>query len=138
MPKPIADCVVLYVEDDDATAYLFQIAMRESEFYPQVFRVTDGEQAIGFVLQTGAYQDAPLPDLVLLDLNLPKRSGLEVLAQIRSDSRFNQIPIFVFSTSENPADRAAAEALGATKILAKGDSLDNFAAVAKAACESLS
>lgn len=69
--KKPEECILLYVEEDDATAHLFRIALNEAGVNPQVFRVTDGDQATAFLSRTGAYEAAPRPDLVLLDLNLP-------------------------------------------------------------------
>ena len=137
MPKAIEDCVVLYVEDDDATAYLLQIAMREAQLQPQVFRVRRGDEALAFLRRAGAYGAAPEVDLVLLDLNLPGRSGFDVLAQIRSMVEFAGLPVHVFSTSDNPSDRKAAADAGATGYLVKGDTFENFIDVARAVCSSL-
>ena len=81
--KRIDECFLLYVEDDDATASLFQAALRETGVLPQFFRVTDGEHASHFLLRDKAFSDAPRPDLVLLDLNLPRKSGFDVLAEIK-------------------------------------------------------
>lgn len=137
MPKAIEDCVVLYVEDDDATAYLLQIAMREAQLQPQVFRVRRGDEALSFLRRTGTYNAAPDVDLVLLDLNLPGRSGFDVLTQIRSMPELAGLPVHVFSTSDNAGDRKAAADAGATGYLIKGDTFENFIEVAKAVCSYL-
>ena len=120
MSKPIEDCVVLYVEDDDATAYLLQTAMRAADVRPHIVRVCDGDEAVAFLRRSGLYASAPQPDLLLLDLNLPKRDGFEVLAEIRHDSSFHEMQIYVFSTSATAEDRAAAVGTGATKIPGEG------------------
>jgi CheY-like chemotaxis protein len=137
MPRAIEECVILYVEDDDATAYLFHTAIREAGLHPQIFRVTDGDEAVAFVARTGAYASAPVPDLVLLDLNLPGRNGLEVLAHLRASSYLDDIPVYVFSTSANPADQAAALKSGAAGYLIKGDSFEAFVDAARKICSSL-
>jgi CheY-like chemotaxis protein len=98
----------VYVEDDDATAYLFQIARGEANLWPRVFRVTDGEQALAFLSRTATYRRAPAPDLVLLHLNLPCKSGFEVLAGIRQNSALRELPVVVFRNSVRPEDRARA------------------------------
>jgi two-component system, chemotaxis family, response regulator Rcp1 len=136
-PRGIAECVLLYVEDDDPTAYLFQFVLRQNGMSPQFFRVTDGEQATAFLLQAGGYRDAPRPHLVLLDLNLPRKSGFDVLAEMKADARLRDITVIVFSSSTLQYDREKAMELGANDYLHKGGNLDAFAAVAKAVCEKM-
>jgi CheY-like chemotaxis protein len=131
------DCVVLYVEDDDATAYLFQMAMRSSGATPQIFRVTDGDEACDFLTHVELYTEAPTPDMVVLDLNLPGRSGIDILRLIQSDSQLSRIPVYVFTTSSDAGDRALAVSLGARNYLTKGDSYDSFVDAASAVCSGL-
>ena len=64
--RPIEECIVLHVEDDDASAYLFQLALAEAKLNPRVYRVTNGEAASAFLTKRPPYIDAPLPDLVVL------------------------------------------------------------------------
>lgn len=78
-----------------------------------MFRVTDGEQAMAFLLQQGAYATAPRPDLVLLDLNMPRKSGFDVLAETKRNPRLRDINVVVFSTSTLPYDREKSLELGA-------------------------
>jgi CheY-like chemotaxis protein len=93
--------------------------LSETAFSPTVFRVTDGEQAIAFVSQTGPYVSAPKQDLVLLDLNLPRKSGFDVLAVIRQDPELALVPVIVFSTSMSRCDRERALELGASDYITK-------------------
>jgi CheY-like chemotaxis protein len=137
MPVRIEDCVVLYVEDDDPTACLFQMAIREVGTTPQIFRVTNGDHAHAFLTRTQPYQDAPTPDLVVLDLNLPGRNGLDVLNEIKRDPKLSRIPVYVFTSSDDRIDRAAATAAGARDYLTKGDSLDAFVKAARHICSGL-
>jgi len=134
--RNIHDCVLLYVEDDDATAYLFQTALQQTDV-PQFFRVTNGEDATPFLLQEGCYSDAPRPDLLLLDLNLPRKSGFDVLAEMKSNPRLRDIRVVVFSTSTFPYDRERSLALGATDYLDKNGDFETFVNVAKSVCEKL-
>jgi CheY-like chemotaxis protein len=134
---PLRDCVILYVEDDDATAYLFQLALNESGRYPNVFRVTDGEQALSFLHRTGSYEEAPRPDLVLLDLNLPKKSGFDVLFEIRRSETLRGLLVVVFSSSTLPYDREKAINLGTDKYLTKQGDLESFTAAVRSLCEML-
>ena len=97
----------------DATAYLFQRALEHSGIPPQLFRVTDGEEVIAFLLLRGSYAGAPRPDLVVLDLKLPKNSGYEVLKEIKSNPQLADISVVVFSSSVLDEDRRRAMDLGA-------------------------
>lgn len=135
--KNLVECVVLYVEDDDATAYLFQMALRRSDLAPQLFRVTNGEDASAFLFKTGVYSNAPKPDLVLLDLNLPRKSGFDVLAQIKDHASLRNVTVVVFSSSSLPYDRERSMLLGADDYLQKGSDFDAFVAAAETVCRML-
>jgi len=130
----LRDCVLLYVEDDDATAYLFQMALEEAGVQARCFRVTNGAEALDFVLRRGPYTEAPTPDLVILDLNLPRLNGFEVLAEIRRNTVTSDLTVAVYSSSVNPADKNKAMNLGADAYLVKGDDLDDFIQAAHSAC----
>ena len=133
----MADRVLLYVEDEDAAVFLFEMTLRDLGSDIQFHRVADGEQAISFLRKNGAYRGAPTPDLVLLDLNLPKVSGLQVLAQIQGDAALRSIPVVIFTSSSLPADRRRSLALGAREYIIKPSSLDSFIEVVKNACSLL-
>jgi len=137
MASKIEDCVILYLEDDDPTAYLFQIALQEAGFSPRLVRVSDQNQATAFLYQMGIYSDARKPDLIILDLNLPMGNGLEVLAEVKGSPNFSEIPTYVFTSSHNPRDHAMAISLGANGYLSKGNSLSDFVTAAKTVCECL-
>ena len=130
--EPEPKCVGLYVEDDDATAYLFQKALVEAGASLRLFRVTDGEQGLAFLLRKGVYQDAPVLDLVIIDLSLPKRSGFELLAAIRQTEALKKTPIVVFSSSTLPDWKERALALGADLFCMKCNDWSGFVETAKA------
>lgn len=125
--------IVLYVEDDDAAYSLFRIVVGDTYRDLELHRVCDGEQALGFLRQTGAYDDAPRPDLVLLDLNLPKRNGFEVLSEIRATDSLRSLPVIIFSSSSVPADEIRSLSLGANRFVNKPTSLDLFIAAIESA-----
>jgi CheY-like chemotaxis protein len=133
----ISDCVVLYVEDDDSAAFLFQLALRDVETTPQLFRVTHGDEATAFLTQTGSYREAPRPNLVLLDLNLPGKSGFDILAAIKAAPQLRDIPILVFSASPRPSDRERSLQLGADDYLVKGMEYETFVRAVEAVCKKL-
>ena len=125
--------IVLYVEDDDAAYLLFQIVAEEAYSDIEVHRACDGEQALTFLEKSGAYRDAPQPDLILLDLNLPKRSGFEVLSEIKASPLLSSIPVIIFSCSSSPADKSRSLTLGAEDFVRKPSSLDLFVEALKSA-----
>jgi CheY-like chemotaxis protein len=94
--------------------------------------VTDGEEAIEFLTRNGKYNDAPRPDLILLDLNLPKMDGREVLEKIKADPDLKRIPVLVLSTSRSDRDVAGAYEHRANCYLAKPSELDEYLDVVRA------
>jgi chemotaxis family two-component system response regulator Rcp1 len=132
--KPLEECIVLHVEDDDASAYLFQHALAEAKLNPRLYRVTNGEDASAFLAKCEPYTDPPLPDLVLLDLNLPRKSGLEVLVDAKREPVLATVRFVILSTSAEDGDRERAIAAGADEYLVKGGDIDAFVDAAKAAC----
>jgi CheY-like chemotaxis protein len=116
--------IVLYVEDDDAAYQLFRIAIGQAGLNVKFHRASDGDQALQFLKRMGAYRDVPRPDLILLDLNLPKRSGFEVLSEVKASESFRTIPVIIFSTSTLASDKARSLTLGAEDFVTKPSSLD--------------
>jgi chemotaxis family two-component system response regulator Rcp1 len=135
--KLIHECTLLHVEDDDTTAYLFHLALQQIGVWLQFARVTDGEQAMTFLLQNGPYSSAPRPDLVLLDLKLPRKCGLDVLSEIKSNPKLRAIKVVVFSASPFPDDREKSLKLGADCYLPKDGRFEAFVMVAKLVCQKL-
>lgn len=129
------ECIVLYVEDDDATAYLFQRALVQTGTRVHVFRVRDGEEGISFLFHEGLYHEAPIPDLVVLDIALPKMTGLDVLAAIRSKEHLKYVPVVVLTSSASPAERQRALDLGANEFYLKGPDWRDIIATGKSVCD---
>lgn len=100
--------VFLLVEDDDIHAHLVARSLENSDLPPRIYRVTNGFEALDFLRQQGEYASVPRPDVVLLDLKLPKATGHEVLAVIKQDERLQMIPVVVMTTSRDEIDRAKA------------------------------
>ena len=91
-----------------------------------VFVVNDGEEAVAFLRQTGQFKKAPRPDVVLLDLNMPRMDGRQVLAEIKGDSLLRSIPIVVLTTSQSPADIMSSYSLHANAYVTKPMNLDEL------------
>jgi two-component system, chemotaxis family, response regulator Rcp1 len=95
--------VILMVEDNPADVRWAREALKEGRIRNSTHVVADGEAAIAYLRRQGKFQDAARPDLILLDLNLPKKSGVEVLAELKMDGSLRHIPVIVLTTS--PAER---------------------------------
>ena len=96
--------IIFLVEDNKADVRLIQEALKNSSLPHEVVTVRDGIEAMAFLRQEGEYITAPRPDLILLDLNLPRKDGREVLAEIKTDSKLKRIPVIVLTTSHNEDD----------------------------------
>lgn len=124
--KPVE---ILLVEDEPGDVYLTQEALRTAKITNRVHVVEDGEEAIAFLRRTGAHADAPRPDLVLLDLNLPRKDGREVLAEVKGDPALAAIPVVVLTTSKADEDILRTYRLHANCYVTKPVDLDQFMAV---------
>jgi CheY-like chemotaxis protein len=121
--------VVLLVEDNPDDVIMIREAFEQSLTPIQLYVVSNGEQAIKFVRRTDT--DALRPSLILLDLNLPIRNGLEVLAELKSDTEFLSIPIVVLTTSQAPNDIQQCYSLHANAYIIKPPDFDGYADVIK-------
>ena len=117
---------VLLVEDDPGDILMTKEAFEHYKIRNQLHVVTDGEQALDFVHQTGAYADAPRPGLVLLDLNLPRRDGLEVLAELKQDPVLRVIPVVILTTSQAEEDILRSYSLHANAYVSKPVDFERF------------
>lgn len=94
-----------------------------------VYVVNDGEEALAFLRQTGQFSQAPRPDVVLLDLNMPRMDGRQVLAEVKADAKLRSIPIVVLTTSQSPADIVSSYSLHANAYVTKPMNLDDLTEV---------
>ncbi len=122
---------VLLVEDNPGDARLTQEAFREANSSIRVHVASDGVDAMAFLRHEEPYFHAPRPDLILLDLNMPRMDGREVLALIKGDPTLKQIPVVILSTSEAEADIAQSYELQANCYLSKPVRLDEFESLVK-------
>ena len=116
----------LLVEDDDTHAHLVARSLAKSRVANQVHRVTDGAEAIEFLKRQGKYANQVRPDVVLLDLKLPKLDGHEVLSRIKSDPDLKTIPVVVMTTSDAESDRAKAYQHHANSYVVKPVDFEKF------------
>jgi CheY-like chemotaxis protein len=117
---------VLLVEDSPGDARLTREAFHEANASIQLYVVVDGVEAMTFLKQERPYGNAPRPDIILLDLNLPKMDGREVLARVKSDPALNTIPTIILSTSEAQSDVVKSYQLQANCYFSKPVQFDDF------------
>jgi two-component system response regulator len=117
---------VLLIEDNPGDAHLTRLALEESKICINLNVVQDGVEALHYLHREGKYHQATIPDLILLDLNLPKKDGREVLADIKSDSLLRRIPVVVLTTSQAEEDIVKAYNLFANCYITKPVDFDRF------------
>ncbi|MCY2996198.1 MAG: response regulator [Planctomycetota bacterium] len=117
---------ILLVEDNEGDARLAKEAMRDSKIRNKLHHVFDGEEALDFLRRKGPYAQSPRPDLILLDLNLPRKDGREVLAEIKSDADLKCIPVVVLTVSSAEEDVLKSYNLHANCYITKPIDLDQF------------
>lgn len=122
---------ILLVEDNAGDAYLFEHVIKTTGAAVKVKTVADGVEALDYLYRRGQYTDAVRPDLILLDLNLPRKSGLEVLTDIKNDESLPRVPIVVFSMSKDEEDIRQSYGLRAASYITKPVNLGDFEEVIK-------
>jgi len=122
---------ILMVEDNPADVELTKEAFNESKLSSSLYVVNDGEEALDYLYKRGRFADVDTPDIILLDLNLPKVSGKEVLTFLNKDKNLACIPVIVLSSSEDSVDIKACYALSANSFVTKPVAIDDFLAVVK-------
>ena len=110
---------ILLVDDNPGDVRLISEALEETEFRPGIRHAKDGFEAMQFLRRQPPFENAPKPAIILLDLNLPRKDGRAVLAEIKSDSSLASIPVIVFSGSDAPQDISACYALHANSYIVK-------------------
>jgi two-component system, chemotaxis family, response regulator Rcp1 len=122
---------LLIVDDNPADISLAREALSACAYSGRINSVEDGAEAIAFLNRSGSHEKATKPDLIILDLNLPKRDGLSVLAEIRANADLRRIPVIIFSTSQLSRDIARSYDLGANCYVSKPGNLTEFFSMMK-------
>jgi two-component system, chemotaxis family, response regulator Rcp1 len=122
---------ILLIEDNSGDARLITEVLNENKIYSSLHVVNDGVEAMDFLRRNGRYIDAPKPDLIILDLNLPKKDGREVLAEIKADNEFKSIPVVIMTISQSEEDILKSYNLHANCYVTKPIDLDQFIKVVK-------
>ncbi len=123
---------VLMIEDSEGDVRLTQEALKDSKLSLQLNVVSDGVEAMDYLRQRGRYASARKPDLILLDLNLPRKSGMEVLEEIKKDDGLQAIPVVIMTSSKAEQDIVRSYKLHANCYITKPFDLLQFAAIVKA------
>jgi two-component system, chemotaxis family, response regulator Rcp1 len=126
--------VLLSVEDNDREYYLIRMAVREAGIPVEICRVVDGEEALHFLHKSNGYEIAPRPDLILLNWNLPRKNGLEVLSDIQASDSLRSIPVVMFTSSTLTTERKQALAAGAEDFISKPQTLDGLVEAVRSVC----
>ena len=126
--KPVE---ILLVEDNPGDVRLIQEALKDAKVLNNVSVAKDGVEAMDFLHREGKYSGVPFPDLILLDLNLPKKDGREVLREIKTDDKLKHIPVVILTSSKAEEDIAKSYSLQANCYITKPVDLDEFTKVVK-------
>jgi CheY-like chemotaxis protein len=119
MKNPQRQKIVLLVEDSPSDVFLTSEAVRESVEDPVILTARDGEEALDFLYRRGEHSDAPRPDIVILDINLPKISGFDVLREMNRDPSLEIIPVVILTTSSDQEDIIRSYRLHASSYMTK-------------------
>jgi CheY-like chemotaxis protein len=131
MPAPIT---ILLVDDDEDDLFFAERALKKSDLPHITHKVRDGIEMLDYLHRRGTYteENAPLPDLILLDLNMPKMNGKEALKALREDTNLGHIPVILFTTSHAEQDILASYKLGANSYIRKPGDFDSLVEIMKA------
>jgi chemotaxis family two-component system response regulator Rcp1 len=122
---------ILLVEDNPGDIRLTREALRDGKIYNNLYVARDGVEAMAFLRKTGQYTHAPRPDLILLDLNLPRKDGHEVLAEVKTDENLRRIPVVILTTSQAEEDIIKTYDLHVNCYITKPVDLDQFVKIVK-------
>jgi len=130
-PHPDHPLSVLLVEDDPGDVVIAREALAAGRLSTELHVVTDGVEAMAYLRRANGYAEADRPDLILLDLNLPRKSGHEVLSEVKQDPEFRRIPVVVLTTSQAREDSGQSYELHASVHVSKPADFDQFTEVVR-------
>jgi len=114
------------VEDNGSDVFLLDRALKKQGFEFELFHLESGKEALAFIQRQPRYADAPIPDLILVDLNLSKYNGEDILREIRVATHLRDVPVCVWSSSDSRRDEALLKELGISQFITKPAGLDQF------------
>jgi chemotaxis family two-component system response regulator Rcp1 len=122
---------ILVIEDNRSDVFLLERALKQQEFLFELIHLPSGSEALAFIRGQGAYADEAIPNLILVDLNLYKYTGEDILREIRGAGRFNGVPVCVWSSSRSRRDETVLRELGIAQFIPKPSGLDQFMEIGK-------
>jgi CheY-like chemotaxis protein len=122
---------ILVIEDNPADIELLQLALDDARLQYVLIVIDDGAEALRFFRQEGKYANSAVPDLAILDLNLPKHDGIEIMAAVRANSAFAELPVAVLSSSSSPRDRSKLLSFGRVRYFTKPTDLEQYGELAQ-------
>ena len=122
---------ILVIEDNSADVFLLRRALNKQETRFELICLTDGDDALAFIRREGAYAHAALPNLILVDLNLPKCDGKDILREIQHTRHLVGVPVCAWSSSQSLRDRDLLAELGVVRLITKPSGLDQFMEIGK-------
>jgi DNA-binding response OmpR family regulator len=122
---------ILVIEDNASDVFLLDRALKKQDLRFELVHLLSGGEALAFVRQQGVYADAAVPDLILVDLNLSRYSGEEILREIRGAKHLGGVPVCVWSSSRSRRDEAVLKDLGVAQFITKPAGLDQFMEIGK-------
>jgi DNA-binding response OmpR family regulator len=122
---------ILVIEDNASDVFLLERALAKQDFRFELVHLPNGGDALAFIHKGGAYADAAVPNLILVDLNLSKYSGEDILREIRGASHLSGVPVCVWSSSRSRRDEALLKDLGVSQFITKPSGLDQFMEIGK-------
>ena len=128
---------ILLVEDNDADVYLLRKALENAALNFELIVIDDGADALDYVRNEGNFSGEARPDVAVLDMNLPKSEGTEVLEALRRNERFSGVPVVVLTSSASPAERLRMERLGVQRFITKPPDLEEFLQIGNVVAELL-
>ena len=122
---------ILVIEDNRSDVFLLERALKQQDLRYELIHLLTGGQALAFIHRQGAYADAAIPDLILMDLNLAKYTGEEILREIRAAQHLAGVPVCAWSSSQSRRDEAMLKGLGVAEFITKPAGLDQFMEIGK-------
>jgi len=130
-PSVVPAARILVIEDNRSDVFLLDRALKKQDFRFELVHLLNGNEALAFIRRQGAYAGAAIPDLILVDLNLSKYTGEDILREVRNASHLGGIPVCVWSSSRSRRDEALLNRLGVSKFITKPSGLDQFMKIGK-------
>jgi len=122
---------ILVIDDSESDVFLLDRALKKQEFKFQLIHLMTGDEALAFIARQDAYADAAIPDLILLDLNLSKYTGEDIIREIRNTAHLEGVPLCVWSSSRSRQDESQLKSLGVSRFIPKPSGLEQFMEIGK-------